>query len=59
MKGINHITAYQIKHWENDVNIHGKWTPARPYGRTGLFRRIKSAWMVFNGKADVLIWYKQ
>lgn len=59
MKGINELTAYQIKHWDCDKKILGKWVPARPEGRKGLFRRFKLAWKVFTGKADVLVWYKQ
>lgn len=57
MKGINIITAYQLKHWNVDADVgRGAWTPARPIGRTGIRRRIKCAWMVFTGKADVLVW---
>lgn len=59
MKGINYVTAYQLKHWQNSTEINGKWTPVRPYGRGGILRRIKMAWLVFTGKADVLTWNKQ
>lgn len=39
--------------------INGKWVPARPMSPTGLFGlkvRIKSAWKVLTGKADIFIW---
>ncbi|AUR87471.1 hypothetical protein NVP1101O_060 [Vibrio phage 1.101.O._10N.261.45.C6] len=59
MKGINELTASQVKNWNNDKNILGKWVPARPEGREGFLRRVKLAWKVFTGKADVLVWYHQ
>lgn len=39
--------------------INGKWVPARPKAPTGLFAwkiKIKSAWKVLTGKADIFIW---
>ena len=60
MKGINFISAKSFFQESNDATeIDGKWYPARPYGLTGLRVRFKAAWMVFTGKADVLIWHKQ
>lgn len=59
MKGINELTAYQLKHWNCEKEILGKYTPARPEGRRGFIRRLKLAYKVFTGKADVLVWYKQ
>lgn len=40
---------------------NGKWVAARPLGWQGicLKRRIKAAWMVFTGRADVLVWTGQ
>lgn len=38
------------------VNIDGEWVTARPEGYYSIANRIKSAWMVFTGKADVLVW---
>ena len=32
------------------------WRPARPLGYPSLGNRIRSAWLVFTGKADVLLW---
>lgn len=34
----------------------GEWVPARSVGYFSLRHRIKCAWMVFTGKADVLLW---
>lgn len=59
MKGINELTAYQLKHWDCSANINGNWTPARPEGMGGIKRRFQKAWKVFTGKADVLVWHKQ
>jgi hypothetical protein len=35
-----------------------RWVPVRPLGWQGLFlkRRLKAAWAVFTGRADVLTW---
>ena len=59
MKGINEFTAYQIKHWNAETQTIDGWKLCRPIGRGGLMRRVKKAWKVFTGKADVLIWHKQ
>ena len=59
MKGINELTAYQLKHWNCEKEILGKYTPARPEGRRGFIRRLKMVYKVFTGKADVLVWYRQ
>lgn len=53
------FSADEIKTW--DVQTKGKnglWTQARPESWTGLNlkRRLSAAWMVFTGKADVLVW---
>jgi hypothetical protein len=47
-----------IKGWSVQVGINGMWVPARPLGFQGFFlwTRIKRAWLVFTGKADVLVW---
>lgn len=59
MKGINVVTAYQLKHWDSGTAINGAWTPARPIGRGGFFRRCKIAWKVFTGKYDAVKWHGQ
>ena len=59
MKGINELTAYQLKHWDTEVETVDGWKACRPEGRTGINRRLKMAWKVFIGKADVLVWHKQ
>lgn len=40
----------------NSAEINGKWVPARPYGWDNITYRMKAAWLVFTGKADVVIW---
>lgn len=59
MKGINVLTAEQIKHWDWECSTVDGWKLARPIGRTGLRRRVNLAWKVFTGKADVLLWHRQ
>lgn len=46
---------------ENLVEIDGKWVVARPvnYKYSSLIRRLKSAWEVLRGRADVVKFYKQ
>lgn len=44
-----------------DVQVglpNGTWVPARPYNSLGirLMKRIRCAWLVFSGQADVLVW---
>ena len=59
MKGINELTAYQLRHWDCQIGTVDGWKLARPIGRTGIKRRFKKAWKVFTGRADVLVWHKQ
>jgi hypothetical protein len=33
-----------------------KWVIARPEGRHGFISRTKKAWMVFTGRADIVVW---
>lgn len=39
-----------------DVEINGKWVPARPLGLDTLSNRIKTAWKVFTGECDAFRW---
>lgn len=34
----------------------GVWMPARPLGYYSWRSRLRLAWMVFTGRADVLVW---
>jgi hypothetical protein len=34
----------------------GRYVFARPLGFYGIARRFRLAWLVFTGKADVLVW---
>ena len=56
------FSADQIRTW--GVQTQGKnglWTQCRPECWPGfnLLKRISAAYMVFTGKADVLIWLNQ
>ena len=53
------FSADQIKAW--DVQCKGRnglWTQARPLSWPGIYlrKRLSAAWMVFTGRADVLVW---
>lgn len=52
--------AQHVKETAKEISP-GKWVPCRTLGYQGLclFMRLKRAWMVFTGKADVLIWEGQ
>jgi hypothetical protein len=59
MKGINIINSYTLRHWEwLQLDENQAWVPVRPEGRTGLLFRLRCAWLVFTGKADILCWNK-
>ena len=54
--------ADEIRNWNTDTEIDGKWLCARPMRPTGLwgFRdRIRTAWLVLTGKCDGVKWHKQ
>ena len=56
------FSADQIKSWDVQTEAkNGIWTQARPMSKSGMNVRcrISAAWMVFTGKADVLIWIKE
>lgn len=59
MKGINELTAEQVKCWSFTTQTANGWKLARPVGRGGIVRRFKKAWKVFTGRADVLTWHEQ
>ena len=40
----------------NSRGKDGKWYPARPIGDKFSLCSLKSAWLVFIGKADAVIW---
>lgn len=45
-----------LNNHKTSANINGRWVPARPMGLYSLKNRIKLAWMVFTGQADVFLW---
>ena len=58
--GIYHINEAKEDLPQNEHETSdGSWVVARPLGRTGLFWRIKCAWLVFRGKADLLTFTEQ
>ena len=40
------------------TEINGEWVPARPHGYPSIKVKLKAMWLVFMGKADVVIWPK-
>jgi hypothetical protein len=57
MKSPNHITSLAMHNLIDCVTeIDGKWQPCRPTSFSTFFERVKFAWWVFVGKADVLTW---
>ena len=38
---------------------NGKWYPSRPLVLCSLRQRFERAWMVFTGRADVVVWEEQ
>jgi hypothetical protein len=56
------FSAEDIKTWSVTKSVDGHiYTLARPISWSGLniWKRITAAWLVFSGKADVLVWYKE
>jgi hypothetical protein len=54
--------ADDIKNWDSQAEINGKWVLARPlpyYGFVGLVMRISDAYKVLTGKADAVRWIGQ
>lgn len=50
--------ASEIKSWDVDCKINGKYIPARPLNSfyNPKFGRIRAAWLVLTGKLDALDW---
>jgi len=44
---------------ETSTFIDEKWVAVRPIGYSSFTYRLKAAWKVFTGQADVIKWYKQ
>jgi len=60
VKGINEISADKLKDWDCLISTGDGWKLARPMGFHGNFIwRLKKAWKVFTGNADILVWHKQ
>lgn len=60
MKYPNTINAYDLaagRFNDTSADVPGRgYVPARPLGFASLSSRIKTAWSVFTGRADALIW---
>lgn len=54
--GVSEFTASELRKWSNDTYSTNGWKPARPIGQTGFFYRLKKAWKVFVGDADIVTW---
>lgn len=62
MRGINRYNIRTVIEDlpENQTKLSdGSWTVARPLGFTGLWWRLKCAWIIFTGKADLLEFEEQ
>jgi hypothetical protein len=61
MKYPNIMNADHLIRTGNEVmaEIDGKWVAARPLGFASFINRFLLAWMVFTGKADVVVWTGQ
>jgi hypothetical protein len=62
-KAPSRYTLKQVCNWSEKgfaaVSRYGEeWVPTRPEGFGSIGSRFKLAWMVFTGKADVLVWPK-
>lgn len=56
MKEVNIHNADGLMEWNTRALIKGTWYQARPRGLDGIRWRLKCAWLVFTGRADVLTW---
>lgn len=58
MKNPNIYTVEDVRYASQTLKevYTGVWVPARPESLSGLRMRLMSAWLVFSGKADALIW---
>jgi hypothetical protein len=45
------VHAFTCTAWIND-----SWVPRRTIGLYSIPHRLKAAWLVFTGKADVVVW---
>ena len=59
MRSINTFKVNELKNNSMHKYINGRWVSARPIGLTGLKYRIKCAYLVFVGKADIVQWEDQ
>lgn len=60
MKNTNLIHVETLINEDIDlIYIDGVRVAKRPVGFSNLKFRLKCIWLVFTGKADILIWYKQ
>lgn len=57
----NHFNSESIieQLQENQACIDGRYVPARPFSCPSLAERIRYAWWVLTGQADVITWRGQ
>ena len=46
----------RLQEYDVDIEINGRWVPARPLSSCLFWDRITYAWLVFTGKYDVFYW---
>jgi len=56
-----YLSEFWVKDLTSTMSViqEATWIPARPLGYPTFTNRVKCAWLVFTGRADVLIWPKQ
>lgn len=53
------IHAEELRKWPVLKEWNGTWTACRPVSGGGLRDRFRYAWLVFTGRADALVWFRQ
>ena len=58
------LNIWQMKDLISSINstaicFDGVYYPGRTYGLFSIKNRLMGAWLVFTGKADVLVWDKE
>lgn len=60
-KAPNVFAVRELQTWRTQIEVEDEngligWLPARPMGLFSLWHRIECAYLVFMGKADVVVW---
>lgn len=53
----NHITSLAMRNLVDSTReVNGRWQPARPLSFPTMLERLRYAWWVLLGRADILTW---